>query len=125
MFDYIYYKSCQYYKNRRATAKSFQMYSCLALSAMELFNLMSVLLFARIWINVQLKYAEIFIGILYITIIVVNSKRYSKISFDDLEKRYENDENYALKGVLVMLYFIFSIAFMFLAAMLVKHYKAT
>jgi len=101
------------------------MYACLAVSAAQGFNILTILLFIRIWFDPKREYAELFIIILFSALVVINAKRYNKVEFDDLQKKFGDDENYTVKGFFVIVYYIITFLLLICVPLMIKHFRAT
>lgn len=107
IFDYLYYKISNFYKN--FGEKDFCMFGSLVLFSTFSLIFMSVLSFVLKMFSLKIN-IYIF-GTMVVLIAAISYFFIDRNKYDTLHERWKNERNSKFKGLLVLLYIIFSIIF--------------
>lgn len=93
-FDYVYYKSCQFYF-RHGEGSGSGISGLAFLSLIQFLNLLSIV--TIFWLVFPYEFIltardKIIVAFIYIIIIVTNGIRYNKLNYDILKDKYESED---------------------------------
>jgi hypothetical protein len=112
-FDYVYYKSCQFY-DKHGEGSGAGISGLAFLSLIQFLNLLSVV--TVFWLIFPYEFIlttgdKILGAFVYIVIIFINGIRYNKLNYDILKERWDNEDkkNQRKKQIGVISYILITI----------------